>query len=86
MDTFVVHEPSFPVQQDVNPEIAVPRPRRCKIMHAQHQRRLIGRVRLVPHRRSIDAQRLSTAPFADNMGRLHVRDELAPPPRRQSFF
>ena len=52
----------------------------------QHQRRLVRPVRHIPYRRPIDAERLATAPFADTVGRLNVRDDLAPPPRRQSFF
>jgi hypothetical protein len=43
-------------------------------------------VRHVAHRRPVDAERKATAPLADRVGRLDVRDELAPPPRRQSFF
>jgi hypothetical protein len=47
-------------------------------MDAQPQRRLIRLVRHVAHRRAVDAEREATAPLADAMGRLVVRDDLAP--------
>ena len=41
VDALVVHDPSFPAQQDVDPEIAIARSRRRQITDAHHQRRLI---------------------------------------------
>lgn len=55
-------------------------------MNAQPQRRLVRLVRHVPHRRAVDTERKATAPLADAVRRLDVRDDLAPSPRRQSFF
>jgi hypothetical protein len=38
----VVHNPTFPSQQDVNPEIAVSHPGLRDVTDAHQQRRLIG--------------------------------------------
>jgi hypothetical protein len=86
VNPLVVHHPSLPAQQNIDPVIAIARAHRRKIADAPHQRRLVGSVRHVAHRRPVDAERKATAPLADRVGRLDVRDELAPPPRRQSFF
>ena len=86
LDALVVHPPPLAAQQNVESEIAVPRPGPREVPDAHDQRRLIGLDRLIAHRRPVERQGGADAPLADPMGRLHIPHDLAPPTGPQTFF
>ncbi len=80
VNPLMVYSPTFPAQQDVDPELAVAHPALGQIADAHPQRCLIGLGRAVADARP-------AAPLAHKPVRLlNLVHELASPSRRQSFF
>jgi hypothetical protein len=77
----VVHLPSFPPQQNVNPIVAIANPSFCQLPNPHPESGLVVPCRFLAVRRSEKQQHATTSPFAYPIPPFQISYPLLPPTR-----